>query len=409
MAKVIIIGAGASGLTAAICAKRRGLDVTVLERNDGIAKKILITGNGHCNYWNEDMNLSHYHTSSNVNLQEIITKENQEKVMQFFEKLGVIPKIKNGYFYPYSMQAVSIKAVLLNEIQELNIPVITNTLVKKIEKQAKDFLIYTDNEIFKSDYVIVAMGSKAAPKTGSDGMGYNILNKLGHNIIPVIPSLTQIRGNESYYKDWNGIRIYAELSLYENDIFSKKEYGEIHLTDYGISGICTFNLSGLVAKGLTCHKKEVIYINFLKDLNIFEIAEGIDFLEKRNEMLKERNIDQLFDGFLPYKLVYLFLKLAGISKDTSWDKLTKKQKEKLLSLIIKHKIIAIGVNDFDSSQVCSGGLDLAEVNLQTMESKKVSGLYIAGEILDVDGDCGGYNLGFAWITGLLAGEKVGEK
>ncbi len=408
MTKVIVVGAGASGLTAAICARKKGLDVTLLERNDILGKKILGTGNGHCNYWNENMNINYYHSKDDKYLEQIITKDNQQKVREFFNYLGVIPKVKNGYYYPYSMQAVSIKAVLENALAELEISLITKTFVQKIEKKDKTFVVYTENKVYESDYVIVATGSKAAPKTGSDGKGYDLISYFNHTIIPVLPSLTQVNGLANYYKEWNGIRIQAKLSLYEDKEFIKDEEGEIHLTDSGISGICTFNLSGLVAKGLNKNKKEIIKINFVPDLPITSIDTGLEFLEERNNLLKNRRIDQLFDGFLPYKLVYLFLHLANIKKEERWDSLNIDQQKKLISLIIEHPLEVKSVGEFSKAQVCSGGVSLQEINLKTMESKLTKGLYIIGELLDVDGDCGGYNLGFAWLSGILAGEAVGE-
>lgn len=409
MTKVIVVGGGASGLTAAITLAKRGLEVIILERNESLAKKILMTGNGRCNYWNENQEILHYHSSNKEFLHEIITKKNREKVLKFFEHLGVIPKVKNGYYYPYSNQAVSIKAALLNEIESLNIKVINNVFVETIKKKENQFVVKTNKESYMSDVVILATGSKAAPKTGSDGNGYTLAKHFGHTIIPVLPALTQVYGESSYYKDWNGIRTDVKISLYENGKLIKEEVGEIHLTDYGISGICTFDLSGYVSKGLSQNKEEMITINFLPDLNIKDTNEFVEWLDKRNHLLKNRTIAQLFDGFIHYKLVYLFLKLSHISADSYWNDLSDEKKNELVSYFLEYKLKAVKTSDFDKCQVCSGGVSLEEIDTSTMESKKIKNLYFTGEILDVDGDCGGYNLSFAWISGILAGSAVGDK
>lgn len=408
MAKVIVVGGGASGLVAAIVASRNHNEVTILERNDSLGKKILITGNGKCNYWNKDQCLEHYHSSNEEFIEHIINQENQKKVLDFFEKIGIVPKLKNGYYYPYSNQAVSVKAALINEIESLNIKVVLNSYVEKLENINNEFNVYVGGEIYVSDAVILATGSKAASKTGSDGNGYNILKRLGHSIKPVLPSLTQLYGNKSYYKNWNGIRLDAKLDLYENDKLIRTESGELHLTDYGISGICTFNLSGYVAKGLNENKKEYIKINFVPFINGSSVDEFIAWLDERNKKLKNRTIDQLFDGFIHYKLVFLFLKIAYIDNNLHWDNLDFNKKREFATLFIEYKFDIVKTSDFDRAQVCSGGVPLNEINPKTMESLKLKKLYITGEILDVDGDCGGYNLGFAWISGMLAGEHVGD-
>lgn len=409
MTKVIVVGGGASGLVAAICAARKGSEVVILERNNALAKKILITGNGKCNYWNEDQNLEHYHSSSMECLQEVFSSGKQNEVVSFFENMGVVPSIKNGYYYPYSNQAVSIKAVLLNEIASLSISVKTEALVHKIFKKQNQFVVSTDQQDYFCDAVILATGSKATPKTGSDGNGYNLASSLGHSIFPVLPSLTSVYGVETYYKEWSGIRMNARLSLYEDNILKKEESGELQLTDYGLSGICIFNLSGMIARGLAQHKNEKILINFIPDLPVMSIDDFVLWLDERNQKLKKRTISQLFDGFIPYKLVYLFLRLAKIDSNASWNSLSEEKKLSFASFFLTYPFPVAKTSDFEKAQVCSGGVPLQEVNLQTMESKKVKGLYFCGEILDVDGDCGGYNLGFAWMSGMIAGENAGEQ
>lgn len=403
MQEIVIIGGGASGLVSAIIAARKGKKVTILERNNICGKKILVTGNGRCNYFNEDQNIKHYRSNDTELLKEIITKKNQEKVLQFFKEIGIEPKIKNGYYYPFSNQAVSIQNALLTEIKNLNIEIKNEVEVKKIKKQNDKFIIMTDKENIEANKVIISTGSKSAPKTGSDGSGYKICKELGHTIIEPLPALVQLKGKEKYFKEWNGIRADVAINLYEDNKEIAKEVGEIQLTDYGISGICVMNLSGRVARGLYTGKDEYVKINFLSNLNINTVQECIGFIDKRNKSMKNRTISELLDGIINYKLLNVLLKNL---KNKQWNEISAKDKEKIAESLVELKVNIIGTNSFDKSQVCSGGISLKEIDINTMESKLVNGLYIIGELLDCDGDCGGYNLTWAWITGIIAGEEI---
>ena len=401
MSKIIIIGGGASGLVSAIIASRNYNDVTILEKNNTCGKKILVTGNGKCNYWNEDQDINHYHSSSKV-IDKIVTSENKNKVLNFFSSIGIIPKIKDGYYYPYSNLAATIQYALIREVEVLGVKIVENYEVKKVIKKENKFIINNDMEC---DKIIISTGSKAAPKTGSDGSGYDLIKSFGHMIIPVLPALVQMVGNETYFKLWNGIRTQANVSLYINDKFIKEEDGELQLTDYGISGICVFNLSRYVSLGLYENKKVSVNINFAPWFK-GNVDDFVIFMNKRNENIKERKIYELLEGFLNYKLVDVILKVNKITKENSWNDLNEKEKIKIGMSVLAFTLNIVGTNSFDKAQVCSGGVSLDEINPLTMESKLVKDLYIIGELLDVDGDCGGYNLGFAWMSGIIAGENI---
>lgn len=398
MKHIVIIGGGAAGLLAANYAKQENTKVTILEKNPICGKKILATGNGKCNYWNEDQNLKHYHSTHEELIKEFITEDNKTEIMSFFTRLGIYPKIKNGYYYPSSNQATTIKDALTKEVLRKNIVVKNNTIVEKVEKVNAEFKIYTSNEIITADKVIIATGSKASPKTGSDGFGYKLLKRFNHQIIEPLPALVQLKTTGKYLKNWAGIRTDVEVSLYENETLVRSEIGEIQLTDYGISGICVFNLSRNVSIGLSKNKKEQVKINFLP------------FLTKPKEDLTsfisnqpKRPLKAQLEGFLNSKLVDVILTEANIKETKNYNELTNQEKDKLISFLTEFKIEVIGTNSFEQAQVCTGGIPLTEVNLKTMESKIVKDLYIVGELLDIDGDCGGYNLSIAWISGMLAG------
>ncbi len=407
MEKIVIIGGGASGLIASIYAKTKTNQVIILEKNTNCGKKLLITGNGRCNYWNEDQSLEHYHSNHPELLSDIITSKNQGDILNFFRQIGITPKIKNGYYYPFSNQAVSIQYALVLEAKIKGVEIHTDILVEDIMTKEDQFIITTNRENIIADKIVLATGSKACPKTGSDGKGYLLAERLGHSIISVEPALVSLMGEYSYLKKWNGIRTDVIVTLYENGNIIKTEEGEIQLTDYGISGICTFNLSRYAAIGLKQQKKEYITINFLPFLN--SKKECIDWLEKQNKQVKNRTIGELLEATLNYKLVDVLLKIAQIPYTQIWTNCTKKEQMKLIDLLYSFHFDIQKTNTFEKAQVCSGGIPLIEINPNTMESNIVKNLYFTGEILDVDGDCGGYNLSFAWITGMLAGKDIRSK
>lgn len=394
MKDICIIGGGASGLAAAITIAKRGKKVTIIERNEKCGKKLLITGNGKCNYFNDNQSADKYHSTNENLIKEIINEENIKKVKTFFNDLGIIPKIIDGYYYPFSRAAVTIQNALVEEAKKLNVEIIYNVKVEKIIK--KDYFVINPNkENIKAKKIVICAGSKAAPKTGSDGIGYDLAMNFNHKIIKPYPALISLKGDKNYYKKWSGIRTEAILKLYEDGKFKKEEKGELQLTDQGISGIVTFNLSNLITKNLKMHE-EIIYINFLPFLK----EENLNTLFKNNKQISE-----VLERILNYKLVNILLKEAKINTN-NYDKLSKIEKNNLFNNLTNFKIKITETGSFDKAQVCAGGVPLNEINIKTMESKKEKNLYLAGEILDINGDCGGYNLTFAWLSGILVGENI---
>ena len=381
MKRIIIVGAGAAGMLAAIHAKTKDNQVILIERNTNCGKKILITGNGKCNYLNDDFNISHYRSDNLEFLENIITEENKKLLISEFKKIGIEPKIKNGYYYPMSNTSVSIQNALLLTLKQKGIEIITNTTITDIKKINNKFIL---NDKFTCDKLIIAAGSSACPKCGTDGTIYDALKPLGLKIKKPLPALVQLKSEGKFLKEWAGIRCDCELSLYENDKLIKKSIGEVQLTDYGISGICTFQLSSDCIRGLDSGKKEVIKINFLPDIKDFDT-----FYLNRVKLLKGRNDIELFEGLINYKLLYVLFKH------------NKNIKEALTSFSLE----ITGYNGFDKAQVASGGIKLTEIN-DNFECKNIKDLYIVGEALDVDGDCGGYNLAFAFLSGIIAGESI---
>lgn len=404
MQKIVIIGAGASGLMTALTTKTKFNEVILLERNSEVGKKILATGNGRCNYWNADQSLTNYHSTNKNFLSEIITESNCQEVQNIFTKLGIIPKIKSGYYYPSSNQATSIRNALLTECLENGVVIKTNTYVTNIEKKNNLFIIETQTETFKADILVITTGAKASPKTGSDGNGYLLAKKFNHTIINPLPALVQLKTTGDFLKSWSGVRTDVKVFSREDNNIIGMEEGEIQLTDYGVSGICIFNLSSNIARGLSQNKKEELIINFLP----FIESSAKEWLEEREKYITKTTISNQLESILNYKLVQVILNKSKINKTAYYEDLTETEKTTLLKNLTNFTITIIGTNSFDNAQVTSGGIPLTEINVETMESKLIKNLYFAGEILDVDGKCGGYNLGFAWLTGLIIGKSIGD-
>ena len=403
--RIIIIGGGPSGVVAALNAKNDHNEVIILERNDKLLKKLLLTGNGRCNYFNEDFSLNDYDSFDQSKIEQIITEKNIWNTRLFFDQLGIIPKVKNGYYYPYTNQASTMRNMLIHELANKNISIFYNTYVSNIIKKDGRFFIQTNNREFYADQVVIATGSFAYPTTGCDGSGYSILKNLGHSIIPPLPALVQLKSNFPFAKEWDGIRSEVRVDLYEDDKYIDSESGEIQLTDYGISGICIFNLSNRVTRGLFNHKKEVIKINFVP----FVEALITPWMERYCKKQSTKNIRLLLEGFINQKLVPIILKCADIDGERYYSDLSIEERKILCNYLIQFPVEITGTKGYDNCQICNGGVRLSEIDLDTMESYLVRGLYITGELLDLNGKCGGYNLTTCWISGLLAGNSLREK
>ena len=393
--RIIVIGGGASGIVASIFAKRDNNEVIVLEKNSKCLKKLLITGNGKCNYFNDDFSFEHYYSDSN-NL-SFINDSNKRKVLDFFYSIGVVPRVKNGYYYPNSNQSYSVHNSLLKEASLRGVEIKNGVKVLNIVKKSNSFIVSTDNGDFICDKVIISTGGKSYPKTGSEGDGYIFGKSLGHKIVPVVPSLVGLVSNDKFIKPLSGVRCDACVSLN-----SKSEIGEVQFTDYGLSGICVFNLSNIASRLGNCSVKINFLYNFVSDFDSF-----CKLFDSVNGSVLNRSIGELLEGYLNYNIVNVILKMSGIDFSCSWNDLGNK-KRILFDNLVSFNVDIVGTRGFDVAQVSLGGISLDDIDINTFESKIVSGLYFAGEVLDVTGDCGGYNLGFAFLSGMIAGESVGD-
>lgn len=393
--KIIVIGGGASGIVASIFAKRDNNEVIVLEKNSRCLKKLLITGNGKCNYFNDDFSFEHYYSNSND--LSFINDSNKKRVLDFFSSIGVVPRIRNGYYYPNSNQSYSVHNSLLKEASLRGVVIKNDVRVLNIVKKNDSFIVSTNNGDFICDKVIVSTGGKSYPKTGSEGDGYLFGKSLGHKIVPVVPSLVGLVSNDKFIKSLSGVRCDACVSLN-----SKCEIGEVQFTDYGLSGICIFNLSNIASRLGNCSVKINFLYNFVDDYDSF-----CKLFDEVNSNVCGRSICELLEGYLNYNIVNVILRMSGIDFSCSWNDLGNK-KRILFDNLVSFNVDIVGTRGFDVAQVSLGGISLDDIDINTFESKVVSGLYFTGEVVDVTGDCGGYNLGFAFLSGMIAGESVGD-
>lgn len=391
MSKVVVIGGGASGVIAAIKASNNN-DVTILEGNDKLLKKLLLTGNGKCNYWNESIDETKYCTDDKTKLNQIL--KYKDETLNFLYKLGLYPKIKNGYYYPYSESSNSVREILIKQLKKSKVKIITDFKVDDI-KYTNEFIIKSKEKIIKCDKLIIATGSKSYPKTGSDGSGYILATSFNHTINEIKPSLVPLKLEGNYLKDWDGIRTLAHVKLINDNKIIKEETGEIQLTNYGVSGICIFNLSGKLKN------KSSLEIDFLPNINNL-----YNFLTDRDKEIGG-TVEDILESIFNYKLMFVLLKKSGIKTNTKWNELKETEKHKLCETIKNFSANIIGTLDFDRAQTCSGGIPLNEIN-ETMQSKYNKDLYFTGEIIDVNGDCGGYNLAFSFITGYICGRNLND-
>ena len=402
--RIGIVGAGASGLAAAIAAARAGAQVTVIEHMDKAGKKILSTGNGRCNLTNRRMEAECFRCGQKDFPMKVIERFGLEETLGFFEGLGILIKDRNGYLYPYSDQASSVREVLLQEAERRRVQIHLSCHIGRIEERpCGGFVLHTDQGRLSEDALILAAGSKAAPSTGSDGSGYELARQLGHSIIKPLPALVQLRCQGNMYRQMAGVRTEAGVRLPVDGELAAEDRGELQLVDYGLSGIPIFQVSRFAARALDQRRRVTVRVDFMP---AWEEREAFGLLKKRASLLGYKPVSDFFTGMLNPKLAQVLIKCSGVNPSLKAGELTGKQLGRILGQLKSYEAIVMSVNPFANAQVCCGGVDTRQVDPRTMQSRIKRGLYFAGEILDVDGICGGYNLQFAWSSGVTAGRSA---
>ena len=324
-----------------------------------------------------------------------------DETVSFFEKLGIYPKSRNGYYYPASEQAASVLDVLRMELTFRHVSVVTECELRNILEKKNGFLLETDKGRFSGKKIIFATGLLAAPKTGSDGSAIPLIKAFGHRFSDVVPALVALQCRESFFKQLAGIRTEAEVSLFIDGESIASECGELQLTDYGISGIPIFQVSRFATKALKRKQTVTAQIDFLPKLSEQEIEQL--FESRFREYAHGKTADEAMVGLLNNKLSDVLLKEAHISLKKPAEEITKKELLQLVKQCKHMEVCVTGSKSFEQAQVCAGGVHTDEIDPKTMESKLVPNVYFAGEVVDIDGMCGGYNLQWAWSSGYVAG------
>lgn len=383
---VAVIGGGASGIMAAIFAARGGRDVAILEKNSRIGKKLLATGNGRCNFTNINAVAEDYNSDF---VRCCMEKFSPKDTCAFFEELGLLCRVEaEGRVYPLSGQATAVLDVLRLELERLGVKILAEFDVEKIENSGVGFSIYGSGQKVFAQKLIVSTGGMASPKSGSCGKGYELLKAVGHSVTRLVPSLVQLKTEKSV----GGVRAYGKVTTASG----KSDTGEIQFNNYGISGIPVFGLAKNVKKG------EPVFLDLLPDYTEDEV---VKILKNR----PKQTMETYLIGILNKTLGQFFLKECGISPLSRMsDTLSDKEISKLAKKLKSWQFDVTGTMPWDNAQVTAGGIRLCEVCDATMESKIVKNLYITGELLDIDGPCGGYNLQWAWASGFVAGSEASK-
>lgn len=403
MYDVIIIGAGASGLMAAAAAASKGARVALLEHKDDIGKKILATGNGRCNFTNTDMSVNKFHGSKAL-IKNGLSQFNYADTIRFFKELGIPAYDNAGYIYPNSRQAASVVAAFRMELMRLHVDVKTGINITDI-KPADDrtgYCIQTDKGSFKSKRLIIACGLTASPKLGSDGSLFRQIEALGHHIQKPLPALCGFSCDGLNFKKITGVRCDATVASVIDGQMTEQNTGELQLADYGISGIPVFQISSLMSRALDKGQMVEVIIDFLPAFSDDELNGYIK--DRIITTTDNRSLNEMLNGLLNNKLLLELIHKSGVSPDKKGRLLTDDDC-KSLTRSIKHTAVSVKKpRGAEFAQVCTGGIYTKEIDVRTLESKIHPGLYFCGELLDVDGICGGYNLQWAWTSGYIAGE-----
>ncbi len=426
--KIAVIGAGASGMMAAIQAAGKGAEVTCFERKEKIGKKIYATGNGHCNFSNQKMLdptfqiKDGFYTKEPSKVEQALQRIGVRKICTFFEQEGMLIRSREGYLYPYSGQAGTVVELLTRKLKQVNATIFCDVQVLAVKKRpdGRFQLVFQPGENCDKknlrnhtlfDRVILAGGGKAAPALGSDGSGFTLAAGLGHHVTGCRPSLCGVKCEKTFFSEWAGIRTAATvrvLSMGRTEILAENT-GEVQLTDYGISGIPTFQVSHVIGEHLnSLHNTESVKENgvpleldFLPDFTEEYLQQQLQ-TRLRNTVTESLTLADLFMGMVNRKLLACILKQKGLQ----WEQRISFPDATALLQTLKHfPVNATGLNDFTQAQVTAGGVPLEEID-QNFQSLKVPGFFLCGELLDVDGICGGYNLQWAWTSGWIAGESA---
>ncbi|MDD2568780.1 MAG: NAD(P)/FAD-dependent oxidoreductase [Clostridia bacterium] len=412
--EIAVIGGGASGMVAAIAAAEQsrimGLstNITVYEKQERVGKKLLATGNGCCNLANSSLELSNYHGKDTAFAKTALSLYNLPHTLDFFQKLGLLTKEEeNGKIYPYSRQAAAVLDVLRFRTEALGIKTACGYAVKHLKPQNNGFLLTAESGLqtlqFFAHKVVLATGGLAAPKLGGSAQAYELALQLGHTNTPLFPALVQIKTENTFTKPLKGIKANAKASVWQNNALLAEHHGEILFTEYGVSGPPIFDLSRLISEHYTQNRKPVLTLA-LDLMPEYREETLTEMLNARKSLLQFLSLENFLTGMQNKRLGQTVLKAAKIlplSRPAA--SLSQTETQRLAHFLKCFALPITGTLPWANAQVTAGGINTEHFDPGTMESKLVKGFYACGEVLDIDGNCGGYNLQWAWSSGLLAG------
>ena len=402
MVDMIVVGAGAAGLVAAITTARAGHTVTLLEQNTKIGKKILVSGNGKCNIDNKYISKNRFHGQHPDFIQEVLEDHDFEIVEQFFTSIGLeLIEGKEGKMFPMSLQASSVVELLEYEAKRVGVQIKCDSAVTSISKEAELFTVETSQGTKRCKRLLLASGSPAAPQLGGSNSGYAFATKMGHTLIPRHPSLVQLCSEEKWVRESAGVKIAGIAQLYANGEYVTEKKGDLLFTNYGISGLAILDLSREVSTRLANFDYSELNLDLMPELSKEKLT---NLLLNRIEEGSLKPLTLWMQGVLNKKLIHSILEQSKCKAKLE-SELNRKEVGKLVYAIKNLKLSINDTKGFKGAEVATGGINTTEVNPQTMESKLVPDLFFAGEILDVDGDRGGFNFHFAWVSGLRVGNN----
>lgn len=400
---IAIIGAGPSGIMAAITAARKGKRVLLLEKNPAIGRKILATGNGRCNITNKKVTANNFHGGNSEFISNVLDSFSNIETMNFFENLGLVLKEEDrGRMFPRTNQAKSVVEILEHELKNLNVDIQTTTEIKSIDKNDCWIMKTADGNTFESQRLILTTGGKAAHQFGSSGDGIFWAMKLGHKIEPIFAALVPIEVTEEWVKRIQGIKVEAKASFYADDKIVSEKAGDLIFTHYGLSGPAIMSQSREIAPLLD--KNVEVKIDFIADKSEKELD---DLIRKIFENNGAKTTKSALAGLIPMNLIPVILDQSYVSDDLKCAGVSKSQRAEIVKNLKSLTFKVTKIRPLKEAQVTRGGVNVSEVN-NNLESKIVPSLFFAGEMLDVDGDSGGFNLQWAWSSGYLAGESAAK-
>jgi len=400
---IAIIGAGPAGIMAAIIASQNGRRIALIEKNPQIGRKLLSTGNGRCNLTNSHLSQDRFHGATPEFIHTILNQFDQHATMEFFENLGLILKEEdNGRIFPRTNQASSVVEVLKHRLSVKNVDVIPDTQVTAIKKASTWIISLNNGKTIESKKLIIATGGRAAHHLGSTGDGLHWAQKLGHSVTPIHAALVPVETVETWPRDIQGTKVEAGIRVTSDSLETGETIGDLLFTSYGVSGPAIMAQAGSIAPMLKT-SRAIIHIDLFPDMTEKQLGQTVSKLLRNG-----KNIADSLIGLLPSSLIPIILKTAGLRERDRIDEIPRSKRLELVGIMKDLTLTVSKLRPLKEAQVTAGGLDTQEINPQSLESRLVKNLFFAGEIIDVDGDSGGFNLQWAWSSGHVAGRSAAE-